>query len=123
MYRSLCANRSERKHLKEIEVKDELANGAKSQERILARLDKMVAAGRVTATEAAALRAAVGPDDFEAAVGVIRMRHAGARLDAAVDHGQMTRQEADAYRERLAKGEHPRSLRTHLAKLHLRSRG
>lgn len=98
-------------------MKDDFATGPKSQERILPRLDKMVASGRVTETEAAGLRAAGQPEEFEAAVRSIRLRHAGARLDAAVEGGQMTRQEADGYRDRLAKGEHPRSLRTHLTNL------
>lgn len=104
-------------------MNDDFETGPKSQERILARLDKMVASGRVTETEAARLRAAIQPEEFEAAVRSIRLRHAGARLDAAVQGGQMTQQEADGYRDGLAKGEHPRSLRNHLTKLHRRSRG
>ncbi len=106
-------------------MNDDLENqtGPKSRERVLADLDKMVAAGRVTETEAARLRAAAGPDQFDEAVRSIRVRHAGARLDAAVEGGQMTRAEADDNLERLKKGEHPRSLRTHLSKLHRRSRG
>ncbi|MFN2568645.1 MAG: hypothetical protein ABR564_03465 [Candidatus Dormibacteria bacterium] len=104
-------------------MKEDFETGPKSQERILARLDKMVASGRVTEAEAAGLRTAVQPEEFEAAVGSIRLRHAAARLDAAVEDGQMTRQEADGYRDGLAKGEHPRALRTHLTKLRRRSRG
>ncbi|MDQ2959753.1 MAG: hypothetical protein M3R48_01685 [Candidatus Dormibacteraeota bacterium] len=92
--------------------------GPKSRERILERLDKMMAAGRVTETEAARLRAAAEPEQFDEAVRIIRVRHAGARLDAAVEGGQMTREEAEDSLERLKKGEHPRSLRTHLSKLH-----
>jgi|GEM_PF-2379848 len=42
------------------------------EERILEQLDKMVASGRVSEGEAAALRAAAGTDEFERAVGAIR---------------------------------------------------
>ncbi len=105
-------------------MNDEFENqtGPKSRERILERLDKMVASGRVTETEAARLRAAAEPDQFDEAVRGIRVRHAAARLEAAVEGGQMTQEEAAGYLERLRKGEHPRSLRTHLGKLHRRSR-
>lgn len=82
------------------------------------RLDKMVASGRVTEAEAARLRAAVDTDQFDHAVRSIRVRHAAARLDAAVEGGQMTQGEAAGYLDRLNKGEHPRSLRTHLTNLH-----
>ncbi len=104
-------------------MNDDLENekGPKSRARILERLDKMVASGRVTEAEAARLRTAADPDQFDDAVRSIRIRHAGARLEAAVESGQMTREEADGYLERLGKGEHPRSLRTHLSKLHRRS--
>ncbi len=105
-------------------MNDDLENekGPKSRARILERLDKMVASGRVTETEAARLRAAVDANQFDEAVRGIRVRHAGARLDAAVEGGQMTQAEAAGYLERLKKGEHPRSLRTHLTNLHRRSR-
>ncbi|MEO8899637.1 MAG: hypothetical protein ABI352_02195 [Candidatus Dormibacter sp.] len=96
--------------------------GPKSRGRILERLDKMMASGRVTETEAARLRAAADEVQFDEAVRSIRVRHAGARLDAVVEGGQMTQEEAAGYLERLRKGEHPRSLRTHLGKLHRRSR-
>jgi hypothetical protein len=47
----------------------------------------------------------------------IRARHARARLDAAVEAGQMTPAEACANMERIPKGEHPCSLRAHLRKI------
>ena len=81
------------------------------RERILARLDHMVAAGRITPDEAARLRGAGDAEDFEQAMGGIRARHAGARLDAAVDGGHMTRGDADEWIERLRGGDHPRELR------------
>jgi hypothetical protein len=85
--------------------------------RLLMRLDHMVESGRVTDDEAARLRAATGPQEIDHAVGAIRARHAGARLDAAVAGGDMSREEADGFLERLRNGEHPRGLRSHLARL------
>ncbi|MHB1533891.1 MAG: hypothetical protein ACYC1D_04605 [Acidimicrobiales bacterium] len=77
----------------------------------------MVASGRVSEQEGERLRAAGGPDEFDAVVGEIRVRHAGARLDAAVAGGAMSQEEADANLARLRNGEHPRSLREHLRSL------
>lgn len=74
----------------------------------------MVASGRVSDKEAERLRAASDEDSFEAGIREIRARHAGAKLDAAVQAGQMTREEADANLERLRQGEHPRALKAHL---------
>ena len=81
------------------------------REKILARLDHMVAAGRVTPDEAARLRDADDAEEFELAMGAIRARHAGARLNAAVDSGHMTRGDADEWKGRLRAGDHPRELR------------
>jgi hypothetical protein len=89
----------------------------KNRERLLERLDHMLGSGQVTAEEATALRAATSAEDFEAAVVRIRTRHARARLDAAVEAGQMTEAEANANLEQLHKGEHPRGLRAHLRKV------
>ncbi|HEX3393098.1 MAG TPA: hypothetical protein VHS52_01110 [Acidimicrobiales bacterium] len=91
--------------------------GPDTHRRLLARLDHMVESGRVTEDEAARLRAADGPQEIDHAVGAIRLRHAGARLDAAVADGDMSREEADGFLERLRNGEHPRGLRSDLAKL------
>ena len=87
------------------------------RKRIIERLDQMVASGRVTPTEAAKLRSAALPSEFNATILEIRVRHAGTRLTAAVQEGQMTREEADAYLEQMKDGEHPRSLRAHLRRL------
>ncbi|HET9051704.1 MAG TPA: hypothetical protein VFO60_08365 [Candidatus Dormibacteraeota bacterium] len=81
------------------------------RDRVLARLDGMVAEGRVTAAEAARLREARDQEEFELAMGAVRARHAGSRLDGAVASGRMTPEEAGAWRERLREGEHPRELR------------
>jgi hypothetical protein len=89
----------------------------KNRKRLLARLDHMVQSGQVTADEATGLRSATSDTDYEAAVIRIRTRHARVRLDAAVEAGQMTQAEASANMDRIRKGEHPRSLRTHLRKI------
>jgi hypothetical protein len=85
-------------------------------DRILGQLDKMVAAGRITESEAAHLRATAGTPEFDAAMGAVRSRHAGAQMEGAIDSGAMTQVEADAYLERLRRGEHPKGLRARLAK-------
>jgi hypothetical protein len=85
--------------------------------RLLERLDHLVGSGQVTAEEATDLRAATSAEDYEAAVVRVRTRHARARLDAAVEAGQMTEAEANANIEQLQKGEHPRALRAHLRKI------
>ncbi len=85
------------------------------QDRVLAQLEKMLASGRITDEEAAALRSASGPEQFDRAVGAIQARHAAARLDAAIAAGEMTREEADASLEQLRAGEHPRGLRARLS--------
>jgi hypothetical protein len=95
----------------------------RSRRRLIERLDHMVAAGQITEGEATQLRTARSEREFDAAVVAIRSRHAGARLDEAVQSGHMTRAEADANLERLRNGEHPRGLRAHLHKITSRSDG
>ncbi len=90
--------------------------------RLMDRLDSMVDSGRVTGDEAARLRAAGGNDEFDGVVRDIRLRHARARLDTAVEGGSMTREEADGFIARLRAGEHPRSLRAHLGAFRPRRR-
>jgi polyhydroxyalkanoate synthesis regulator phasin len=90
---------------------------ATGRERLLKQLDKMVASGRVTETEAAQLRAARDSDEFDQAARDIRVRHAREHLNAAVEGGQMTQQEANSHLEGLKRGEHSRSLRAHLRSL------
>jgi len=84
------------------------------EERIIEQVDQMVASGRITEEEAAQLRATEGTADFDAAVGAIRARHAGAHTETAIAQGEMTQEEADGYLERLRSGEHPKGLRARL---------
>lgn len=95
------------------------------RDRLLPRLDQMVESGRLTATEAERVRAASELSEFNSAVRAIRVRHAGLRLDAAVEDGSLTRADADGLLDRLSRGEHGRFLRAHMRKLHRgnRSRG
>jgi hypothetical protein len=83
-------------------------------ERIIQQVDKMVNSGRITEEEAARLRATEGTADFDAAVADIRARHAGNHMESAIDRGEMSREEADGYLERLRGGEHPEGLRARL---------
>src|SRR5579864_9180673 len=78
---------------------------------LLARLDKTVTAGRITEDDAARLRAAAESGDLDAEALRIRLGHARARVDAAVENGAMTRDEADLLLARVADGETPRGLR------------
>jgi polyhydroxyalkanoate synthesis regulator phasin len=86
------------------------------QERILEQLDKMVASGRITEEEAADIRAAEGTEEFERAVGAIQARHAGEHVGSAIEAGEMTQEEADAYLDQLRRGDHPKGLRARLTK-------
>ncbi len=80
-------------------------------ERLLRRLDKMLAAGRVTDEEAKRVRAAADSGERDEAVREIRLRHARARIGAEVRDGRVTQDEADLILRRLENGEHPRLLR------------
>jgi hypothetical protein len=85
-------------------------------ERLLEQLDSMVESGRITHDEAARLRATEGTPEFDAVVGAIRARHAGAHMESAIAEGDMSREEADGYLDRLRGGEHPEGLRARLRK-------
>lgn len=85
--------------------------GSRRRAQLLDNLDKMVAAGRVTKVEAERLRAAAKPGDFDDAARDIRRRHVTAKVDAAVEDGSLSNQEAEAILERLQNGEDPRFLR------------
>ena len=61
---------------------DRSGESFKNQSQLSERLDRMIASGQVTGTEAAQLRTAETGDDFDAAVTALRTRHAGARLRA-----------------------------------------
>jgi hypothetical protein len=75
------------------------------------RLDKMVKAGRVTEDEADRLRAAARGGDLDEAVREIQLKHARARVDAAVENGRLSQGEADSLVQRITNGESPRLLR------------
>jgi hypothetical protein len=94
----------------------------RAREHLVERLDKMIESARVTEQEAKRLRGAGGPSEFDDAVLDIRVRHAGTILDAAVDDGSLTVEEADGFLERLRTGEHPRALRAQLRRLRQRPR-
>lgn len=93
------------------------------RERLVEHLDRLVASGRLTEGEAERLRTADDPDAFNAVLREIRVRHARATLEAAVDGGQMTRTEADEVLERMSRGEHGPSLRRHVGRLQMSARG
>jgi len=75
------------------------------------RLEKMVRTGRLTEGEAARLVAAADSGGFEDAAREIQLRHARARVSAAVEEGSLTDEDARALLERLESGEDPRFLR------------
>jgi hypothetical protein len=79
--------------------------------RMMERLDAMVANGRITAEEAAQLRATEGTAEFDDAVARIRARHAQAHTEPAVAGGTMSQEEADGLLERVLAGEHSTGLR------------
>ncbi|MHB8594507.1 MAG: hypothetical protein ACYDB3_09300 [Acidimicrobiales bacterium] len=91
--------------------------GPKQREQLLRRLDRMIESGQVSEAEAAKLRAAAEPGQFDTAVRSIRVRHAGTKLKAAVEGGHMTQDEADGHLEDLKRGKHSRALRAQLNKL------
>jgi hypothetical protein len=75
------------------------------------RLDKMVAAGRLTDDEAARLRAAKSAVEREDLARAIQVRHARRRIDEAVENGRLTEAEAKDYVDRLDSGEDLKFLR------------
>jgi hypothetical protein len=89
-----------------------------NEERIIERLDSMVAAGRITEDEATRLRASVGTADFDDVLAGIRARHARVHTDEAVAVGRMGSDEADGLLERVRAGEHSSELRRHIKDAH-----
>ena len=79
--------------------------------RMMQRLDAMVENGRITAEEAAQLRATEGTPAFDDVVAGIRARHAQAHTDPAVADGTMSQEQADDLLERVRAGEHSTELR------------
>jgi SAM-dependent methyltransferase len=78
-------------------------------DQFIERLDKMVAAGRITKEEAERLRSAE-PSMRDDIVREIRLRHARAKLGPAVEDGRVTQAEADDIVGHVASGERPRFL-------------
>ena len=76
-----------------------------------ARVDKVLAAGRITEDEAERVRNAAECGNLEPVVGEIRRRHVRDWLVTAVADGRMTQAEADGIVGRLERGEDPRPLR------------
>jgi len=85
---------------------------------ILVRVDKMLAAGRITEDDATRLRAAaetgVGLDD---AVKAVRSKHVRAKVDDAIDDGRLTAEEADSVVDEVEHG-HMARLRRALRRPH-----
>jgi polyhydroxyalkanoate synthesis regulator phasin len=79
--------------------------------RMMQRLDAMVANGRITAEEAAQLRATEGTPEFDEVVARVRARHAHAHTAPAVAEGSMSQEEADHLLARVLGGEHSTELR------------
>ena len=80
-------------------------------ERLDIRLERMVGLGRITAAEAALVRAAGDDVERAAAVAAIQRRHARERAAAAVAEGRITRAEADEALQGLDHGGDPRAVR------------
>jgi polyhydroxyalkanoate synthesis regulator phasin len=85
--------------------------------RVPRRLDRLVASGRMTPSEAQRLETAAGPAELDEALTAVRVRHASAVLDQAVASGGVTRDEADLYLLRMKSGEHSADLRREIAQL------
>jgi len=92
------------------------------RKRLLERADQMAKSGRLTDAEAERMRSADKPDEVDEVIRSMRVRHAGAKLGAAVEDGSITPEEADGFLDRLRKGEHSGALRAQLRKLRQRSR-
>jgi hypothetical protein len=80
---------------------------------LLKQLDRLLGSGRITSAEADRLREATTRDEFDAAARAISIRHAQAQLEAAVEAGEMTEEEARQQLEVLRSGQHRRTLRGH----------
>lgn len=85
--------------------------------RLPRKLDKLVASGRLTAEEADRLRSAEPTGQVEGVLTSIRVRHAAASLQTAVDSGQLDRAEADRILAQLRAGEHSPELRARVRRL------
>ncbi len=89
--------------------------------RLAERATEMAKSGRLSDEEAERLRSADQPGEVDEVIRSIRVRHAGARLGAAVEDGSVTREEADGFLDRLKNGEHSAAIRAQVRKLRPRS--
>ena len=80
---------------------------SKQRARIVASLDRMVVSGRLTKEEADRLCGADKPERFDSAIRGIRVRHARAKLPAAIEDGSLSQDDADVILNRLRSGIHP----------------
>jgi polyhydroxyalkanoate synthesis regulator phasin len=87
-------------------------------QRMMERLDAMVANGRITDEEAARLREAEGTPAFDEIIAQVRARHARAITEPAVADGTMRQEEADHLLERVLAGEHSTELRKQVRGTH-----
>jgi hypothetical protein len=79
---------------------------------LAARVDKMLAAGRITAEEADRVRAASSAgDDVERVVGEIRRRHATEWVAAAVEQDRLSEHEATEVLASVERGDGPGDIR------------
>lgn len=86
------------------------------------QLAHMQATGKLTAEEVLALETG-NPDQEETVMRGVRARHAAARLEAAVDAGTVSEEEAADLIQQVSHGGHSRQLRARINKLARRNRG
>jgi CRISPR/Cas system-associated endoribonuclease Cas2 len=75
---------------------------------MLERVDKIVAAGRLTEEEGARLHAAAHSGGLDEELRKVRLRHAKARLQRSVESGRVSEDDAQRILERLNAGDDPR---------------
>lgn len=90
---------------------------SRQHKRLQERADQMAKSGRLTDQEAERLCSSDKPDEVEDVIRSIRVRHAGAKLGAAVEDGSVTPEEAERFLDRLRNGEHSAALRAQVRKL------
>jgi hypothetical protein len=84
---------------------------AHSGEQLVARIEKMLAAGRITEDEAARVRAAAETGMIDDVVREIQVRHAREWLAAAVAEGRVSERDAAEALDRLERGDDPDAIR------------
>ena len=92
--------------------------GLVASPRMASRIDKMLAAGRITEEEADRVRAAAESGDLGTAVNEIRARHVREWVAHQVQAGHLSQADADEVLERAERGEDPGSIRSALRRRH-----